>query len=199
MKNSYWVLRHGRSKANEAGVIVSSLNNGVKVEYALSEAGKQQAVEAGRQLAGELTQRGLAPSSLQIYSSPFSRTVETAELVATELGLPVSSVVKETDLRERYFGTALELQSHDLYAGVWEVDMQDVSQGPAGGGESVKAVSTRLSGLLDRLEEAHEGETILLVAHGDTLSILTTTVKGGELGSHREWGLKTAELSLLVP
>jgi hypothetical protein len=60
--------------------------------------------------------------------------VETAELVATELGLPVSSVVKETDLRERYFGTALELQSHDLYAGVWEVDMQDVSQGPAGGG-----------------------------------------------------------------
>jgi broad specificity phosphatase PhoE len=52
---------------------------------------------------------------------------------------------------------------------------------------------------LDRLEEAHEGKTILLVAHGDTLSILTTTVKGGELGSHREWGLKTAELSLLVP
>jgi hypothetical protein len=34
MKNSYWVLRHGRSKANEAGVIVSSLNNGVKVRPA---------------------------------------------------------------------------------------------------------------------------------------------------------------------
>jgi hypothetical protein len=37
-----------------------------QVEYALSEAGKQQAVEAGRQLSGELTQRGLAPSSLQV-------------------------------------------------------------------------------------------------------------------------------------
>lgn len=31
MRNKYWILRHGRSKANEAGIIVSSMENGVKV------------------------------------------------------------------------------------------------------------------------------------------------------------------------
>jgi broad specificity phosphatase PhoE len=41
------VLRHGRSLPNEAGIIVSSLDNGVKPEHGLAEAGKQQAAAAG--------------------------------------------------------------------------------------------------------------------------------------------------------
>jgi broad specificity phosphatase PhoE len=40
-------LRHGRSKANEAGIIVSSFDNGVKAEYGLAEAGFAQAAAAG--------------------------------------------------------------------------------------------------------------------------------------------------------
>lgn len=42
-----WILRHGRSKANEAQLIVSSLDNGVKPEFSLAEAGKEQALAAG--------------------------------------------------------------------------------------------------------------------------------------------------------
>jgi hypothetical protein len=41
------VLRHGRSKANEAGIIVSSLENGVKPEHGLAESGFIQAAAAG--------------------------------------------------------------------------------------------------------------------------------------------------------
>jgi hypothetical protein len=41
------VLRHGRSKANEAGIIVSSIDNGVKSEYGLAESGLIQAAAAG--------------------------------------------------------------------------------------------------------------------------------------------------------
>ena len=45
--NIYFLLRHGRSLANEAGIVVSLLQNGLKPEYGLTETGRQQAVAAG--------------------------------------------------------------------------------------------------------------------------------------------------------
>ena len=65
--------------------------------------------------------------------------------------------------------------------------------------ESVQHVSNRLSKVMDELEGKHSGCTVVLVAHGDTLSILTATVRGSDLRVHREWGLATAELCCLVP
>lgn len=41
------LLRHGRSKPNEAGLIVSTLKNGTKREHGLSATGREQAKEAG--------------------------------------------------------------------------------------------------------------------------------------------------------
>lgn len=47
------------------------------------------------------------------------------------------------------------------------------------------------------LEPQHEGQHILLVSHGDTLSILQATFYGTALGQHRQYGLGTAELKQL--
>ena len=81
-----------------------------------------------------------------MYHSPFSRTTETAELAVAALkaareaeaprqgGFTSVEVDALLDLRERYFGTELELASHDSYKSVWEVDEKDITQGPAGGG-----------------------------------------------------------------
>lgn len=41
------LMRHGRSKANEAKLIVSRLENGIKPEYGLSPTGIEQATAAG--------------------------------------------------------------------------------------------------------------------------------------------------------
>jgi len=41
------VLRHGRSLANEKGIIVSTYQNGLPPNYGLHETGCQQAVQAG--------------------------------------------------------------------------------------------------------------------------------------------------------
>ena len=46
-KKNKRLLRHGRSKPNEAGLIVSSLKNGIKREHGLSATGREQAKEAG--------------------------------------------------------------------------------------------------------------------------------------------------------
>ena len=119
-------------------------------------------------------------------------------------------------LRERHFG-GFELQSHDHYKTVWVEDARDVNwRAPAkkkgsgdddeegggddGGGEegeSVVDVAARLRDLFARLEAAHSGKNILLVAHGDTLSIATAVARGGGLGKHREHAQDTGELRKL--
>lgn len=42
LKNTYFVLRHGSSKANAKSLIISSPENGVKEEYDLTEDGMKQ-------------------------------------------------------------------------------------------------------------------------------------------------------------
>ena len=55
-------------------------------------------------------------------------------------------------------------------------------------------VSERVKSLFSSIEAAHKGRNILLVSHGDTLSILWATAKGVPLTEHRKHGLSTGEL-----
>jgi broad specificity phosphatase PhoE len=58
-------------------------------------------------------------------------------------------------------------------------------------------VAERIRALFASLEEANKGSTILLVSHGDTLSILWALVKGLPLQQHRQHGLATGQPKLL--
>lgn len=58
-------------------------------------------------------------------------------------------------------------------------------------------VAERVRELFSKLEAAHKGDDILLVSHGDTLSILWAVVKGLPLPEHRQNGLATGELRQL--
>ena len=108
-----FVLRHGRSLANEASVIVSKLENGLLPQYALAPAGIEQAAQAGDALLAWLSANGIAPQDVRVIASPFSRTVQTAQTAVAQLGLDAASVVRTDEaLRERYFGDALELRDH---------------------------------------------------------------------------------------
>ena len=107
-----FVLRHGRSLANERSIIVSRLDNGLLAEYALAPAGVEQAAEAGKALLAWLSANGLAPTDVRIVASPFSRTVQTAQTAAAQLGLDASTVRTDDALRERFFGDELELRDH---------------------------------------------------------------------------------------
>lgn len=50
-------------------------------------------------------------------------------------------------------------------------------------------MAERTSGLVSRLEAEHSGRHIVLVSHGDALSILTAALLGTPLGQHRQHGL----------
>jgi len=202
--NRYWMLRHGTSLANEAGVIVSSMANGVLPAYGLAPLGREQAAAAGGELRRQLAALGASPASLLVLASPFSRTQQTAALALAAAcagggddgALP--PVLSDERLRERSFGADLELQSHDLYAQVWARDAEDPTCAPPGGGESVADVAARARALLSECEAAHSYLDVLLVGHGDLLSILAATACGSDARRHREHGLQPAELRRLA-
>ncbi|WOK98413.1 hypothetical protein Cni_G07124 [Canna indica] len=216
-RNSYWVLRHGRSIPNEKGLIVSSLENGTLEKFGLASEGLNQARLAGELLLKELREKNIPLGKVRICYSPFSRTTDTAKVVADVLGIPfVSPQCKATvELRERYFGPSFELLSHDKYAEIWSLDEKDPFMPPEGG-ESVADVVSRLAVALADIEAEFQGCTVLIVSHGDPLQILQTVFHSVKelapsnegdilsktkeimvhsiLSKHRRFALETAEL-----
>eukprot|EP00243_Klebsormidium_subtile_P001681 TRINITY_DN13073_c0_g1_i2.p1 TRINITY_DN13073_c0_g1~~TRINITY_DN13073_c0_g1_i2.p1 ORF type:complete len:230 (+),score=39.51 TRINITY_DN13073_c0_g1_i2:199-888(+) len=215
LQNTYWILRHGLSKPNEAGLIVSSLDNGVMPEHGLAEAGKQQAKQAGRMLRSALVAEKVEVTTVSIFASPFSRTQETAAIAVAELaqegeGSETPSIQEAIELRERYFGPDFELKSHEKYSEIWAMDAKDPRMGPPGG-ESVLDVAARLQALVRKVESQTSGSHVLFVSHGDPLQILQALLSGAflsqsllagnvetvvlkALSTHRTFALGTGEL-----
>jgi broad specificity phosphatase PhoE len=111
LRNSYWVMRHGQSKANVGGVIVSSIDADRRGDFGLSEAGREQVLAAARG-------SGLTAGTL-ICSSDFARARQTAQLMRDCLG--TAEVVSAPALRERYFGD-FDGGPVTGYAQVWTAD-----------------------------------------------------------------------------
>ncbi|XP_057440808.1 uncharacterized protein LOC130732835 isoform X2 [Lotus japonicus] len=216
-KNRYWVLRHGKSIPNERGLIVSSMENGIRPEFQLATDGVSQAQLAAKLFHKELEANDVPLANVRICYSPFSRTTHTAKIVATVLNLPFEGPQCKVieDLRERFFGPSFELLSHDKYEQIWELDEKDPLVGPEGG-ESVKDVACRLARAMAVMESEFEGCAVLVVSHGDTLQILQTILHAANqhkepayddlasilnavqvapvLSQHRKYALLTGEL-----
>ncbi|KAK6118652.1 hypothetical protein DH2020_047565 [Rehmannia glutinosa] len=221
LKNRYWILRHGKSIPNERGLIVSSLENGILEEYQLASDGVHQARLAGESFLKATKTFDFDLKNVRICYSPFSRTKHTAKVVASVLDIPFEGpqckVMK--DIRERFFGSSYELQSHDKYPDIWAMDEKDPFMQPEGG-ESVADVVTRLTRALAVMESEFEKCTVLVVSHGDPLQILQTIINAAMkhgttpendlisridairipsvLSQHRKFALNTGELRRLV-
>jgi broad specificity phosphatase PhoE len=192
LANRFSVMRHGQSKANAAGIIVSRIDNDRRGDYGLSEAGRQQVLAA----AGDC---GL-PASTVICSSDFSRARQTADIVRACLGAPEvviePGVIIERALRERYFGD-WEGSTTGNYARVWAADEANAGQ-TADNVEPVSAVLDRATALIADLERRYSGRDILLVSHGDTLQILQAGFLRTDPSRHRSLPhLETAEIRRL--
>jgi probable phosphoglycerate mutase len=186
LANSYRVMRHGQSKANAAGVIVSQIENDRRGDWGLSELGQRQALAAAQQCA--------LSADTVICSSDFSRARQTAEIMRAHLG--ASEVTLSEGLRERCFGD-LEGTSAANYARVWQADNADTCHG-CGGIESAAAVLDRATALIADLERQYSGRDILLVSHGDTLQILQAGFLRMDPARHRQVPhLETAEIRQL--
>lgn len=180
-----FVLRHGRSVANEEGRIASRLASAGEA-YGLTPTGREQVRRSVRRAVADCA---LDPPVL-LVCSPLLRARESAEVAEAEL--KVDSAVDER-LRERDFGD-LELGPDTGYAEIWEADRRDPTRGVRGV-ESVADVLRRAGGVVEDLAGRRDVGTVVLCTHGDVASTLLCASIGSPLTRHREVGaLDTGEL-----
>lgn len=171
-RNRYLLMRHGHSQANQQGLIISSPERGLN-DFGLSAMGEQQ-------LAKAVAEWGW-PAPSRVVHSDFLRTTQTAARVASAFKL---ERVVDKRLRERFFGD-FEGQADAHYPDVWALDSLDAGHCQHQV-EAVSSVAARMSAVMEGLEQQYDGETILLVSHGDPLQILLTALAKKPLTQHRE-------------
>ncbi len=172
------LLRHGRSLANDRGLIVSHAVH-ARAAYGLTPRGRDQV----RRTVARAVSAGTLVQPLRLLSSPLLRARESAEVAGEVLG--VGPNVDER-LTERDFGE-LELGPDRLYDQVWEADAGDPTH-RCWGVESVADVLRRVGALVDELSRDGRGATVVLCTHGDVASTLLCASQSAPLGRHRVVG-----------
>jgi probable phosphoglycerate mutase len=175
-------LRHGSH--DRLGHVLCGRMEGVT----LSARGREEARAAGARLAGE--------ALAAVYSSPMTRTRETAELAAEALGLPVRT---DEDLTEvdygEWTGAAFAALEDDPRWKAWNY-ARGVSRAP--GGESLLDVQARLRRFVDRARLAHPDQRIAAVSHGDPIKSIVAHATGMPLDNLDRLEISPASLSVLV-
>ena len=171
---SLWLVRHGESTWNTAG-----LAQGWVDEAELTERGQRQATAAATQF-GERTVAA-------IYASDLRRAQQTAAAFASVLGLPVQP---DARLRERSLGV-LEGTAHSAIdatvTGVADGLVIDPDARPSRG-ESVRDLYQRAATFCDELAASLQpaagtvpggpGGDVVVIAHGGTVRVLDAYIHG---------------------
>jgi len=181
LRNRYFIIRHGESRANVKGIILSHPKSGTRA-FGLTENGKKQVLESAKK-------NKILDKNTIIYSSDFKRARETADIVRNVIkAKPIHLTAK---LRERWFGE-WERTHNSNYHRVW-VDDKINPEHKNMKVESASEVQARTTSLILELEKKYSDKKIVLVAHGDALQILQTGFMKQCPSTHR--GIKHLEVA----
>lgn len=158
MKHLYFI-RHGESELNAQRIFAG------QTDTPLNDIGRKQAKAAGEQAKSEHFDA--------IVSSPLQRALETARIIAQEIGYPPENVAVNAIFQERSLGS-LEGMSWDAV---------DEHHTTAADVESWDSLLERARQGLEILRTL-EADTVLLVSHGSYIRALQEVVDPRE--SHPE-------------
>lgn len=159
------LIRHG-----ESVVTVRRLVGGPRTCSGLSELGVQQAERLRDRLAAtaEIT-------AAVLYSSAYPRALETAEIIAPVLGVPVRT---EPDFGEHDPGPDCDGLGFGQFVELY--GMPDWESDPHGitfpGGETIAEFDLRVGAAFSRAVREHAGTTVVIVCHGGVIDVLMRTV-----------------------
>lgn len=131
-----------------------------------------------------------------IYSSDLRRALHTAKAVAAHH--PETQLILSEALRERCYGvfqgnTFAENQARwPEEAAIW--DTRDPDFAPAGG-ETLNEFYKRSLDFIQQAVRDHQGETILLAAHGGVLDAVYRLALGIDIRVPREWPLSNGGIN----
>ncbi|MHA7986430.1 histidine phosphatase family protein [Rathayibacter sp. CAU 1779] len=151
------LVRHGETDWNRERRIQGS------ADIPLNDTGIAQAGAAAA---------GLADAGYSaVYSSPQSRALATARIIARAMG--AADPRTDADLRERSFGEAEGLTDPEITERFPDDDVPGL--------ESRRSVVERALPVLERIAARHPGESVLVVTHGAVISSLVRHLTGGAL------------------
>ncbi len=155
-----YLVRHGETDYNAEGRLQGHL------PIPLNERGRAQS----RKLARKFQEVDIDI----IYSSDLPRALQTAQIVAETKRIPVFT---DARLRERSLGhwegrLYCEVE-HELERSGWISHTK---------GESLEDVRERVMEGLAEIADRHDGESVLLVAHGGSCHAILSTVAGPDYG-----------------
>lgn len=133
-----YLIRHGETVDNVAQIMQG------QTQGCLTEHGREQAEEVAARLAKVKIDA--------IVSSDLRRAIQTAEIISTRHGLPVSVTPL---LRERDWGSFTGRYIPDLKDEVWPEDI-----------ESLDCLLERAQRFLEYIMTNYEGQTVVAVGHG---------------------------------
>ncbi|HWR40050.1 MAG TPA: alpha-ribazole phosphatase [Patescibacteria group bacterium] len=142
-------------------------------DVALSDLGRKQAELAAERLSREKLDAA--------YSSDLSRAAETAACIAARHGVPVTTLPA---LREIMFGE-WEGLNYDQITARWPQALEKLWARPSEvvipGGESFAQVQERAYGAVKEIIARHQGENVLITAHGGTIGVILCAALGMDL------------------
>ena len=181
------LVRHGVTKHTTEKRLSGGL---ASANPGLSEEGRSQVRATAEWLAP------LAEQISAVVASPVRRTMESAEILAEVLG---HQVEVEPGFAEMEFGiwdglTIDEVaQEHHADLDAW-LGSLDVAPG---GGESFRVVEARVLDGLQRLVDAHPGQTVVVVSHVTPIKTLVAHALGAPLESVFRMELAPASVTVV--
>ncbi len=163
-----YLVRHGQSEGNKYNLTQTS-------ETPLSKEGIKQSQKVAKRIK--------SLSIDFIYSSPFVRTKQTAEIISKETGIQIEywqalhevlhpSEIWDKPKEDSEVKRVQALVRENYYKGDWKYSDEETPN------ELIK----RATGILNHLLEQHEGQNVLCVTHGALMKTLTAlAVLGLEL------------------
>jgi len=157
-----YLIRHGQSVCNAEGTVAGSLDT------PLTRQGIREAREAGENILSNKLHIDV------IACSPFSRSHDTAIILAEKLDYPIRDIVIMKDLSERYCGD-FEGKPMEDYQNASEMTATTVYHV-----ESPNDLYLRAKRAFESLNEKYGNKTILLVTHSGIGKMLRIIVEGND-------------------
>ncbi|PST94383.1 histidine phosphatase [Photobacterium sp. NCIMB 13483] len=155
MSKSIFLLRHGQTVFNAQQRLQGHCNSN------LTDLGQHQAAAIGLSLQNKLANK----RQWTIYSSPLGRAMQTAAIVAEQIGIDVSEIVQDARLQEFCLGDWEQAYIPDIKATQPRLCEQRDWYLMAPNAESYYAVKDRIE---DFLADVSVPENVIVVSHGLT-------------------------------
>lgn len=157
----FFIMRHGETVYNAARTLQAN-----HIHTPLTRLGFEQAVQMGQALRAELGER----PAVALHVSETGRALQTAALIAEELGIDWFAASRTHNLQEIDMGSWCGRAYADVEAEHGPIVIADHLLRPAPDGEDYGMIATRLARWIERLDDAPRDH--LVVMHGISSRVL---------------------------